>query len=180
MIRRIIADIPTTWQPTTADLAFLQQEVGIAPFKVAKGIPLDARLAIAEEATATAFAGAEDTFEFPWWLFAIPLIREAFTRLKLSPFGPRMVPADFGRQPPPGGHQEARYPKRLADAILRARTRPPRAGARPFVPAVGQSAGGGKSIDARNLLQGMVTKARRHVAPPKTSQQHLERSSGLS
>lgn len=174
VITRLLKEIPEKWIPNAEDLAFLQKEASIGKARVAKGVPLkeSIRRMIAEEGAARAFSGAEDTFEFPWWIFALPLIREAFTKLKLSPFGPKMVPADFVRSAGPGGKGDpARLnpaDRKLADAIQRARGRPPTAGAKPAGRA-GGVAGGGKQIDARNLMQNVTNVGRRTVQPFRQS-----------
>ncbi len=173
LISTLVKEIPAKWTPTEEDLAFLQRDVNIGQAKVAKGVPLSEsiRRMMAEESAARAFAGAEDTFEFPWWILALPLIREAYTVLKQSPYGPKARPVGYKGPAGPGGHGEVRLnpaDRKLADAIQRSRTRVPAAGAKPAPVRAGGPAGGGKHIDARTLMQNVTNVGRRQVRRNRT------------
>ncbi len=166
--------IPQRWIPTAEDFAFLQREIGFRiPFGAAKGIPLSEpiRRMIAEESSARAFESADDTFSFPWWILTLPLFKEAYTRLKQSPITRGAGhPADRQQPRGPGGHggppRVSRVDRDVAAAAKKG------AAMRPTRP-VGGPAGGGKHINANTLLQGMVTKARRKVAPFRQSDPNL-------
>jgi len=177
VIVNLLKEIPEPWAPTADDLAFLQKDVSIGKAKVAKGVPLSesVRRMMAEESAARAYAGVEDTFEFPWWIFALPLIREAFTKLKLSPFGPRMVPADFQQARGPGGRtQGTQLTRDIAGASgASGRGNFGKGTGGTASPRTGGPAGGGKHIDARTLMQNVTNVGRRSVRPNRQQDPNL-------
>ncbi len=153
------------------DFPFLVKR-GIVPFRVAKGVPramADASMmnqmteeALAQVVREQAPAKADAVSRFPWFVLALPLLHELRKLIDLrpgrvrtlrEPGPPRVI------QPGEGGvHEPSRTSNRRADEARRNRIIRPN----PQPAQVGRGFGG-RHVDASTLLQGQVTKVRRHV-----------------
>lgn len=173
-MRTSLGVIPERWRPSAADLGFLQRDVGVYQPRNAEA----AMQSMAEHATAQAayedYRGegyrqrvpleSEDQQQVDWldmlqnppaWLAGIPIFRAVQQLTHRMTEGGRVIPKfvpsvkapPITPQPKP-----TNVPPRVHPDIMR----PTR------VPAV---AGGGRHIDARLLLQGMIQRTRRNVRP---------------
>lgn len=169
-IQESIDEIPQGWQPSKVDWAVLDQEV---PWVQNRGNPVHQAMEVAEETAARGTQQGQvdaEAFNFmdlvknpPGWLVGVPAIRAA------QMVAQRAVAAGWGtvgRGPAalvPGTTGVNQSPHKSVPTGHAPRR--PVAGARPIRSTIsaGGVSGGGKHVDARGLLQGMITNATRRT-----------------
>ncbi len=160
------------------DFAFLRKEVGLVRFKVAKGVARQSvEMQSAEEAVARALTQetavnlkrveghqglpANRSPGFPYGIFLLPMFFEIMKLIDLrGGFLPGSLISEPAQrrviQPGEGGKHEPSRTQRAADKLI------PR---KPIPTGAGGARGGTRNVNAANLLQGQILKARRKLSP---------------